>query len=410
MQPPLVPAVETGPAVAGQGIATAPAVPAIVSNIPGSFAWHVFQDRHPKLIAQIREAYPYLPSQLEALNNLLEETLTGRISPLPATAHDQAAWNAWGDGYFGQRWHDVPFLWAESYFYRRLLDAVGFFESGAWFWIDPFEFLKTAELRDPALESELGALDDLRRLPTHERAEALVLASLWGNRADLGFRIGLAAAGSQPAQAASLVADDTAALWSALDGRAASKVCLVADNTGRDLLSDLVLIDHLLGEGLASEVVVHVKPNPYYVSDAVTADLVACIRRLAAASGSANAVGRRIQQAMADGRVSVYTHWFYCAPLSFHHMPPDLAKEFGSASLSILKGDLNYRRLVGDCEWPATTPFAETADYFPGPVVTLRTLKSDVVVGLNADALPALDASGEPWRTSGTHGLVQARL
>jgi hypothetical protein len=56
------------------------------------------------------------------------------------------------------------------------------------------------------------------------------------------------------------------------------------------------------------------------------------------------------------------------------------------------------------------TPFVEAADYFPGPVVTLRTLKSDVVVGLDTGILSALDASGVSWRTSGTHGLVQARL
>ncbi|HYS35263.1 MAG TPA: ARMT1-like domain-containing protein, partial [Pseudonocardiaceae bacterium] len=111
-----------------------------------------------------------------------------------------------------------------------------------------------------------------------------------------------------------------------------------------------------------------------------------------------------------DGRVTVYTHWFYCAPWSFHHMSPDLAREFESVSLNVLKGDLNYRRLVGDCDWPATTPFAQTSAYFPGPVAALRTLKSDVVVGLDTATLSTLDASGESWRTSGTHGLVQARL
>ena len=30
-------------------------------------------------------------------------------------------------GDFGKSWYEVPFLWAESYFYRKLLDAVGFF-------------------------------------------------------------------------------------------------------------------------------------------------------------------------------------------------------------------------------------------------------------------------------------------
>ena len=75
-----------------------------------------------------------------------------------------------------------------------------------------------------------------------------------------------------------------------------------------------------------------------------------------------------------------------------------------------MKGDLNYRRLVGDNYWPATDSFAALTTYFPGPVVTLRTLKSDVVVGLEKSAVAELDAAENTWRVSGTHGLIQARL
>jgi hypothetical protein len=75
--------------------------------------------------------------------------------------------------------------------------------------------------------------------------------------------------------------------------------------------------------------------------------------------------------------------------------------------LAIVKGDLNYRRLVGDCHWPATTPFADLAGHFPTAVAALRTLKSDVAAGLDTGVLERLDASGDPWRTSGAYGLVQ---
>jgi hypothetical protein len=74
-----------------------------------------------------------------------------------------------------------------------------------------------------------------------------------------------------------------------------------------------------------------------------------------------------------------------------------------------MKGDLNYRRLVGDCQWPPTMPFSALTQYFPGPVAALRTLKSDVVVGLAESALSTLDSTGEQWRTNGTHGLIQVR-
>jgi hypothetical protein len=74
-----------------------------------------------------------------------------------------------------------------------------------------------------------------------------------------------------------------------------------------------------------------------------------------------------------------------------------------------MKGDLNYRRLVGDRHWSATSDFAELTGYFPSPVVALRTLKSDVIVGLDPATVIELDSTGTAWRTSGSYGLIQAR-
>jgi hypothetical protein len=64
---------------------------------------------------------------------------------------------------------------------------------------------------------------------------------------------------------------------------------------------------------------------------------------------------------------------------------------------------------VGDLHWPTTTPFTALTSYFPGPLAALRTLKSDVAVGIDPETLAALDATGESWRTSGTHAMIQVR-
>lgn len=111
---------------------------------------------------------------------------------------------------------------------------------------------------------------------------------------------------------------------------------------------------------------------------------------------------------MAGGRLRLCTHEFYCAPWDYRRMPADLAGEFAQASLTILKGDLNYRRLTGDRAWPPDTPFAGVVDYFPGPVAVLRTLKSDVVTGLSPATVAELDATGQRWRTDGNHAVIQA--
>lgn len=355
--------------------------PTILSNEPGSFPWTVLHDRHPALIRKVRDGLPYPPEQSRALDELAEE-IEDVIRPLPGAGHE-----VWAD-HIGERWYDVPFLWAESYFYRKLLEAVGYFRPGPWQGVDPFEPVKSAELRGQAIADELDLLSGLD-------GAGLLTASLWGNQADLGFRLGQVEDG----RATGLVVDDSAVLWSLVG----HTVCVVADNAGRELVPDLLLIDHLLDTGLASRVVLHVKAYPYFTSDATMTDVLACLRRIGGAAGE------RLGQAMRDGTLDVRAHPFSCAPWSYHHMPADLAEDFADATVTIMKGDLNYRRLVGDHAWPASTPFDAVTDYFPGPVAAVRTLKSEVVVGIPADTLSTLDASGERWRISGAHALIQAR-
>jgi len=373
--------------------------PPILSNTPGSFPWSVLHDRHPALIEKVRDGLPYPPPVRGALDELAEE-ITGVIRPLHPDAHDRETWAEWGRDHFGERWYDVPFLWAESYFYRKLLAAVGYFGTGPWRGIDPFEPFKSAELAGDELADDLAALD---ALPADDDG-ALLTASLWGNRADLGFQL---SAGDDRRDGEPLVVDQSQLLWSRL--ATAAPVCVVADNSARELVPDLVLADHLLGTGRASTVALHVKPYPYYVSDATTADVTAALRRLVRAPGRAGETGRRLWQAMADGVLSVRAHPFSCAPWSYDRMPADLAAEFAAAGLTIMKGDLNYRRLVGDRAWPTSTPFETTTAYFPGPVAALRTLKSDVVVGVADKVREGLDATGEKWRTTGNHALIQVR-
>lgn len=380
--------------------------PELLNNDPHGFAWGVWHDRTPKLVTQICDAHPYGPAQRRALDALLEEIASGPMQPLGPDAPGHEIWALWGVGYFGKPWLDAPFLWSESYFYQRLLDAVGFFRRGPWRGVDPFEYLKSAELRDPTLEPDLAILDDLQRRPGEEQTKAKLLASLWGNRADLGFRIGKSATAGHPA-AIGVVDDHSDELLSALGPTA--KVVLVADNAGRELLADLVLMDHLLQHGYAGSITLHVKPHPYYVSDATAADVAAGLRRLAGTRGVSSEIAHRLRGAAAEGTVSLYTHEFHCAPWPYHRMPADLAAEFGRASLTILKGDLNYRRLVGDRAWPPTIPFADVVSYFPGPVATLRTLKSDVITGIGPALRASLDSTGQPWRTAGTHGVIQVR-
>lgn len=368
--------------------------PELLNNDPAGFAWRVWHDRTPKLIARIRDTHPFGPGQRQALDALWAEVSTGTMRALPDDAHDK---DLWAGGYYGMPWLDAPFLWSESYFYRRLLDAVGFFQPGPWYYVDPFAQLKDAELRGADAEAALTAQSRL------DRGRAKLLAALWGNRADLTFRIGGSA---ESAARAGLVADQSDDLWAAVE--TATEVIVVTDNAGLELLADLILIDHILAAYPATSVQLHVKPLPFFVSDATAADAVGCLNRLSGTPETAGAASR-IHAAAAQGRFSLHTHEFYCAPLPYQDMPADLASQFAGASLTIMKGDLNYRRLTGDRAWPPETPFGDVTGYFPGRLAALRTLKSDVLTGVSADVIARLGGPAGSWRTDGSHGLIQVR-
>jgi hypothetical protein len=61
-------------------------------------------------------------------------------------------------------------------------------------------------------------------------------------------------------------------------------------------------------------------------------------------------------------------------------------------------------RLTGDIKWPAWTPFEEALRDLAGafPILSLRTNKADVVVGVDQLVAEELDAKdGNKWRVDG---------
>ena len=45
--------------------------------------------------------------------------------------------------------------------------------------------------------------------------------------------------------------------------------------------------------------------------------------------------------------------------------------------------------------------------YFPAPLLALRSLKSDPIVGLRPDQAETLDGLDPKWRSNGKRGVIQ---
>ena len=179
---------------------------------------------------------------------------------------------------------------------------------------------------------------------------------------------------------------------------------VVNDNAGTELAMDLALVDFLLGSGLAGRVVLHLKAQPFFVSDAMPKDVQAALGALSAGPAEGARLAARLADRLAAGRLQLRTHWFYTTSLFYFELPGDLRADLAAAGLVIVKGDANYRRLFGDAHWPPTTPFAAASAYFPAPLLALRTLKSEIVLGLPAGEAERLRAQDPDWLVNGRRG------
>ena len=327
-------------------------------------------------------------------------------------APDRGFWNAVSAPHLDRSWLDVPWYWGEAYFYRRMLEATRYFQPGPWRSVDPFGPKKATELVPEAAPDAARALLDLLPEEPKARFEMLVHASLWGNRSDLSYEV--AAQLGRPTGAreerTNLLVDDAAALWDFLRARRCRRMAILADNAGTELLMDLLLVDFLLGQDLAAEVYLHLKPCPFFVSDAMFQDVFAGLEALEGTDGAPWGLVRRLRANLASGRLRLFTHWHYGTSLFYFQLPEELRAILSGMDLVVVKGDANYRRLLGDAHWPPTTSFAQATGYFPAPLVALRTLKAEIIVGLRPGEAERIQAEDPGWLVNGKRGVVQASL
>ena len=377
-----------------------------MTSEPCSFARKTIVERKPQILQEVSQAHPYPLRILSAIKALAHEIAGEAILPLREDAPDVVLWNgAWAE-FEGHTWLDVPWYLAETFFYRRLMEVVRFYQPGPWYDVDPFAPQKAAEL-ERALPSFLSILDQQFTDPGTGFA-AMLRDALWGNRADLSNRTISATATDRLSdhQADRLLIDDTPRIWRHLVGVRGARVDVIADNSGLELLLDLRLADFLVQTGLA-RVRLHLKRMPFFVSDAMIRDLEHSLDRLDASSSSGAALASRLRGAIEAGEITLRDDPFWSTCLSFHQLPARIERELSASRLVLLKGDVNYRRVLDDRHWPNTARLADIAAHFPAPFAVLRTLKGELIVDLEPGQAETLSSIDQTWMINGQRGVIQ---
>jgi len=334
--------------------------------------------------------------------------------PVPMLNLSAFDYQHWVDGAQLQMRRFSPFSWLNSewffgeiYAYRRLIEAVRWFENGR----DPFLPIKRREIKGDNLWKLLDAALSVEG-KTDEHLYQLLLYPLWGNRIDLSHTVSLGHGGADTAIDDDLLDDHREAIVAQLLKNSTSiegKTHLIADNTGTELAMDLALIDFLLANGSKS-VTLHVKLHPTFVSDAIPDDVWQLIDAMRQHGDLATGLADRLTAAWETGRFIIVPHLFWNSSHFLWEMPPMLYQHFSESTMTFIKGDLNYRRTIGDANWATNTPFPQIASYFPAPLVALRTLKSDGVVGVSLHDAARIEADDPEWRTNGKRGVLQMSL
>jgi uncharacterized protein with ATP-grasp and redox domains len=384
---------------------------------PNSFAERTIKVRLPDIARRTILENDFPKQTVAELQALIDDMPFGSIRHIEDPgAPDLAAWEACALPYLGRNWLDIPWFFCEHYFYRRIVEATGYFQPGPWGGRDPFAYQKQSGLGTSHQET-LALVQNLERaLDTGwERRSFLRLlnADLWGNQADLSiWPVGEnnSPAHAEEVQREHLLVDDALVITVVIGEMRdrPGRVDFLVDNAGFELVSDLCLADYLLSTTPSFSVRLELKPHPTFVSDAMAKDVLETVALLGESRNPVvSRFADRIQAHLQSGRLELREDYFWTSPLESWKMPPDLRQELGRATLVISKGDAQYRRLLGDRHWPYTTPLNKVLSYFPSPLVILRASKSNVMAGIQPGLADKINQLDPEWLYNGRWGLIQ---
>lgn len=251
------------------------------------------------------------------------------------------------------------------------------------------------------MELEAGSLSS--KSPEElEKAERLLFTEmceicLWGNATDLSLLNTLTYEDIQKLQGAqarkssenNILANDLPAVYEVLkktreiNNKEVRRVDIILDNAGFELYVDLILAGYLISAGLATQIVLHPKSIPWFVSDVLPADFGALLNALAdpqkfyTTPSEKDVLDGKKLKALSEKEVSelsfLFRHWsnfhqegqliirpnlFWTSAASYWRLPAvgtAAYNDLKESELVIFKGDLNYRKLTGDVR--KHTPF-----------------------------------------------------
>eukprot|EP00871_Galdieria_phlegrea_P003615 jgi/Galph1/4254/GphlegSOOS_G2942.1 len=423
-----------------------PLPPPILSKTPDTWAHETITKRVPtEILPRVLRENDFFDeesiSMLRFLSNCLNNAEKTVLTHVPNDGGDDLeTWRAIMEKYVGKcTWLTAPWCTVEFYFYRYLMVAVHWFRDRR----DPFQHQKELGIQS-GFETALNLLGRLRsicKLSVSSLGDvklqfvSFLFLSLWGNRLDLSlWPVGSSRETGKSGdslykfvqeattESESLLANDSIAVSNYLyDAETRDEISsasnnrkrmdIIVDNAGLELFCDMCFAYFLIASGTTESVVFHLKKHPTFVSDAMTKDLLYVIQYIEEMTQ-----GQPVYQLMmkewrhflSQGHWITREDYFWCQPFAFWEMPESLKEDLRlNSSLVFIKGDANYRRLLGDLQWEMSTSFSDIVSYFPTAVCALRILKAEILCGVSKEKQKYAYEKDKQWMVSGEWAVIQ---
>ncbi|KAH8238692.1 hypothetical protein KR038_001839 [Drosophila bunnanda] len=386
--------------------------PAIIRDIVA-----FLREREPDIVNQCGDyAHFDLKRTVWSLDVLREDMVANKeFEIFRVKTPDTESWNEFLNALPDDKnqWFSALWLHADCYMYRRIWSI--FQRSETLVDYDYFgeQKMLAAKQATQPMKSILESTKDLKR--SKENFLRLLRLSLWGTR-----NVWMSGGGLNDMLAefeSNLLADQSAAVWRDLR-RAYDPVYvdIVTDNAGFELFTDLVLGDYIIRSRLAQRVRFHVKAIPWFIMDATHNDFQWLLDFFRTHEHpELQAFASKIHKHLLDRSfILCDKSYFWTSGYDFSHMKevqPCLYVYLSEASLVIFKGDLNYRKLLGDINYSSTDCFSECLRGFhPTSVCALRTIKTDLYCGLTVCQVEWLNEDEPDWMETGEKAVIQVAV
>ncbi|MEO1180142.1 MAG: ARMT1-like domain-containing protein [Cyanobacteria bacterium J06636_28] len=371
----------------------------IKRNQGHGFVDYTITRRLPKILANIEDQLKGQTAQ-----TMLQAIITG--SPIDTTIFTRPTvyWKNYLDQLTDLTWDDLSFFDLEFLFYHGLNSIARYFDTG----VDVFLRARQSALTEAMSDLATG-LEKISELSGADLLRATIRCALFANEADYSQLI--TSRSDANLWNDRVLLDESDMFISCLEQYPSQgDIHIIADNAGHELCWDLVMVDALLSLFNNIRVIIHVKPWPMFVSDALSIDVEKTLNRFISEnlSESICLMGQRLRTAIDCDRLQIQAEVDWGEPRHFNALDKTLGDTLSNSIGVISKGDLNYRRFVQDRQWPMDTPVQMATSGVPFKALALRVLKSDALVGVDPSITVTAAAKFDDWRTRGYFAVVQS--